>query len=123
MKTLLSDEELRGLPALAREQINNLEVGVIKVDDAGVIEIYSARESQIAGVAIDAAEGRNFFTQVAPCTNNRLLFGRFKTGVSANELNFTLPYTFTYRMKPTNVFLQLYRDASTSTNWVLTKYR
>lgn len=123
MKTLLSDDELRRLPALSRAEIDGLEVGVIKVDDTGVIEVYSARESQIAGVAIDAAEGRNFFTQVAPCTNNRLLFGRFKTGVTANELNFTLPYTFTYRMKPTNVFLQMYRDSATSTNWVLTKYR
>lgn len=123
MNTLLTDEELRRLPALTRAQVDDLHVGVIQVDDAGVIQVYSARESQIAGVAVDAAEGKNFFTQVAPCTNNRLLFGRFKTGVAANELNFTLPYTFTYRMKPTNVFLQMYRDTATSTNWVLTKYR
>ena len=123
MNTLLSEPELQSLSQLSREQVDGLEVGVIHVDDVGVIKLYSARESKIAGVAVEAAEGRNFFTEVAPCTNNRLLFGRFKSGVAANELNFTIPYTFTYRMKPTNVYLQLYRDRETRTNWILTKYR
>ncbi|MDX2088847.1 MAG: hypothetical protein SFX73_13400 [Kofleriaceae bacterium] len=123
MTSLLPDETLGQLAHMSRAEIDELEVGVIKVDDTGLIELYSARESAIAGVAVQAAEGRNFFTQVAPCTNNRLLFGRFKTGVSVGELMFTLPYTFTYKMKPTNVYIQLYRDARSKTNWVLTKYR
>jgi photoactive yellow protein len=66
--------------------------------------------------------GKNFFTQVAPCTNNRLFFGRFKDGVSAGELDTEFNYTFTYKMKPTNVVIRLLRDGS-STNWVFVAKR
>ena len=60
---------------------------------------------------MSAAEGRNFFTQVAPCTNNRLMFGKFKDGVSKGELDSEFNYTITYKMKPTNVQIRLYRHA------------
>jgi photoactive yellow protein len=73
----------------------------------------------MAGVAPDAAEGKNFFTQVAPCTNNRLVFGRFKEGVGKGELDAEFNYTFTYKMKPTNVTIRLLRHAPSRSNWVL----
>jgi photoactive yellow protein len=89
----------------------------------GVIELYNKYEAELAGVAPTAAEGKNFFTQVAPCTNNRLFFGRFKDGIAAGALNVALPYTFTYKMKPTNVVIHLYHDAASKTNWVFVKKR
>jgi len=76
----------------------------------------------MAGVPVPSAMGKNFFTQVAPCTNNRLFFGRFKDGVSAGELDTEFNYTFTYKMKPTNVVIRLLRDGS-STNWVFVAKR
>ena len=116
-------ETLAKLAAMSREQIDTLDFGVVKVDDTGVIQLYNKYEAELAGVTRAAAEGKNFFTQIAACTNNRLFFGRFKQGVAASSLDFTMPYTFTYKLKPTNVHIHLYRDNASKTNWVLVKKR
>lgn len=116
-------ELLERLPTLRPDELDALPFGVVQVDDAGVIEFYNKFESELANVPRERAEGRNFFTQVAPCTNNRLIHGRFQQGVASGELDVCLPYTFTYKMRPTNVRIHLYRDGQTETNWVLVQPR
>lgn len=111
--------ELFGLLGnLSRSDADSCDFGVVKVDDSGVIKLYNRYESELAGVAPSTAEGKNFFTQVAPCTNNGLFFGSFKKGVASGSLNVTFPYTFTFKMRPTNVKIHLYRDQASKTNWV-----
>jgi photoactive yellow protein len=121
--TFGTPELLAKLPTMTREEVDALNFGVIKVNNAGVIEVFNRYESELVGVPSSKAEGRNFFTQVAPCTNNRLISGRFKDGVSANALDITIPYTFTYKMRPSNVNIHLYRDSASETNWVLVQRR
>jgi photoactive yellow protein len=116
---ILTEVDPTTLPSLSRQELDSLDFGVVKVNDAGVIEIYNTYESQLANVSPSTAQGRNFFTQVAPCTNNRLVFGRFKEGVQQDSLDAELSYTLTYKMRPTNVRMRLYRDSSTKTNWIL----
>lgn len=116
-------ELLAKLPAMTREEVDALSFGVIKVNDAGVIEIFNRAESELVGLPPAKVEGRNFFTQVAPCTNNRLILGRFKEGITADDLNALIPYTFTYKMRPKNVNIHLYRDGATQTNWVMVQRR
>jgi photoactive yellow protein len=112
---------LYNLGYLSRDQADAADFGVIKVDDTGLIQLYNRYESELAGVPISTAEGKNFFTQVAICTNNRLFYGRFKDGVAKGHLDVSFNYVFTYKMKPTNVIIQLYRDQPTSTNWIFVK--
>ncbi|MEO1483980.1 MAG: helix-turn-helix domain-containing protein [Myxococcota bacterium] len=119
-----SDEERNAelhfrLPHMSREQIDALDVGVIQLDDAGFVRLYNLAESGFAGIPVDEAEGQHFFGELAPCTKNRIIYGRFKEGVRSNQLDFRILYTFTYRMRPTNVELHLYRDSETRTNWIL----
>ena len=107
------------LPRMTRAEIDSLHVGVVQVDDEGVVLFYSRREAQFAGVAPEAAVGKNFFTEVAPCTNNRLIYQPFRDGVARNHLDLSLEYTFSVQMPPTNVHLHMYRDTSTRTNWII----
>jgi photoactive yellow protein len=107
------------LPAASKDFSNAQPFGIVKVSDDGTIQMYNNWEAEMAGVAVKDAEGKNFFTQVAPCTNNRLVHGKFKDGVAKGELDTEFNYTFTYRMKPTNVVLRLVRDARTKSNFVL----
>lgn len=93
--------------------------GIVKVDDDGKVIEYNRWEADMAGVDPNWAKGRNFFTEVAPCTNNRLVFGRFKQGVQSGALDMQCNYTFTYKMKPTNVKLGLFRDPASGSNFVL----
>ena len=120
--SFVDSSTLTTLPALDQHQADALDFGVVKVDNDGNVLLYNKWESDMAGVPVASAMGKNFFTQVAPCTNNRLFFGRFKDGVSAGNLDTEFNYTFTYKMKPTNVVIRLLRDGS-STNWVFVAKR
>ena len=111
------------LAQLTRAQADAQAFGVVQVTDDGVVKLYNRWESELAGVAVSAAEGRNFFSQVAPCTNNRLVFGKFKDGVQKGQLDAEFNYTFTYKMKPTNVTLRLHRHAPSGTNWMFVGMR
>jgi photoactive yellow protein len=111
------------IPSVDRNAADAQPYGVVQVDDQGVIKLYSKWESEMAGVPVSTAEGSNFFTQVAPCTNNRLVFGKFKDGVARNELDTEFNYTFTYKMKPTNVSIRMLRHAQSASNWVFVTTR
>jgi photoactive yellow protein len=108
-------EKLRNQDA---DTLDTVGFGVIKVDDEGIVEFFNQWESELSGVKKEEAEGRNFFTQVAPCTNNRLFRGRFKKGVRRGELDETFTYTYTYKMRPTLVEVHMYRDES-GNNWIM----
>jgi len=102
----------------SEEQLNGANFGIIQIDDEGVVQFFNAYESELSGVDPDDAKGSNFFTQVAPCTNNRLFRGRFKKGVRRGELDETFSYTYTYKMRPTLVDVRLYRDEA-GNNWIM----
>lgn len=109
------------LPALSDAELDELDFGVVRVDDDGVITFYNEYESDLANVDPEDAVGKNFFTQIAPCTNNRLFFGRFKEGVAEGALDVAFPYTFTYKLRPMLVDIRLYRSPEDGSNWVLVK--
>jgi photoactive yellow protein len=102
----------------SEETLNSTDFGIIQVDEEGVVQFFNRYESELSGVAREEAEGRNFFKDVAPCTNNRLFFGRFKKGMRRGDLDEEFTYTYTYKMKPTLVNVHLYRD-SAKNNWIL----
>jgi photoactive yellow protein len=120
MSFVTADIETK-LAGLSRADADVADFGIVKVDDEGRIELYNKYESDLAGVTPAAAEGRNFFTEIAPCTNNKLFFGRFQNGVAAGELDAEFNYTFTYKLRPTNVAVHMKRDKSTGSNWIFVK--
>ena len=115
---LAADEIARVLPDLPRAKIDQLPVGVIQLSDTGRVLLYNATETRFSGLKREDAEGKHFFGELAPCCNNRLVYGRFKRGVEEDNLDVFIDYTFTYRMRPTNVRLHLYRDVETRSNWM-----
>tara|TARA_Y100001933_G_C18976695_1_gene554907 strand:- start:49 stop:462 length:414 start_codon:yes stop_codon:yes gene_type:complete len=116
--TFVPGELFNMLGNLSRADADACDFGVVKVDDSGRILLYNRYQSELGGVPVPSAEGKVFFTQIAPCTNNALFFGTFKKGVAAGALNVCFPYTFTFKMKPTNVKVHMYRDQASGTNWV-----
>ncbi|MEQ8350250.1 MAG: photoactive yellow protein [Leptospiraceae bacterium] len=112
-------EEIAGYD---RSKIDELPHGVIKLDDEGKVLLFSRYESQKSGVPVAEAEGKLFFSQVAPCTNNAIFLGAFQKGVSEGHMDLIFPYTFTYKMKPAPVKVHLYRKEGTRDNWVFIKW-
>jgi photoactive yellow protein len=109
------------LSKMTRQELDQLDFGAVKIDATGKVIMYNKYESDLAGVAPAVAEGKNFFTEVAPCTNNRLFLGKFKQGVTAKNLDSAFNYTFTYKMKPTNVVIHLLHIPADNSNWILVK--
>lgn len=109
-----------GIEIYSPEQIDSLDFGVIRLDDEGKVLYYNTYESEFSGVAKSDAVGKNFFYEVAPCTNNRLFLGSFQRGVELGTLKLLFFYTFTYRMKPTYVKVVLFKKAS-GENWIFIK--
>jgi photoactive yellow protein len=101
-----------------KEELHDAPFGIIRLDDDGIVEFYNRYESELSGVDPDDAVGQNFFTQLAPCSNNQLFQGRFEKGVRKGRLDERFTYTFTYKMRPTLVDVRLYRDEA-GQNWVM----
>jgi photoactive yellow protein len=75
------------LPELPHETLDTAPFGIVQVDDEGIVQFYNQYESNMAGVDPNDAIGKNFFTELAPCSGNRLFHGRFKKGVRKNNLD------------------------------------
>lgn len=117
------DDDLPSKLGEASEQtLDEAPFGIVQVDDNGVVQFYNQYESEMAGVSPEEALGKNFFTQLAPCSGNRLFHGRFKKGIKKNSLDERFTYTFTYKMSPTLVDVRMHRDDE-NRNWVLVRKR
>lgn len=112
---------LGSLGNATRDVIDSQPYGVVKVDNDGNVLMYNKYEADLAGVEPAFAEGRSFFTQIAPCTNNRLFFGKFKDGLGNGKLDEQFKYTFTYKMKPTPVEVHMFHDDASRSNWIFVR--
>lgn len=102
-------------------QLNKLAFGAVEVDAAGRIIKYNAVEGAITGRDPKAVIGKNFFTEVAPCTNRPEFKGVFDTGVRGKDLNTMFEYVFDHQMKPTKVKIHMKRAIAGETYWIFVK--
>jgi photoactive yellow protein len=84
---------------LNEEQIDSLPFGLISVDFAGNIEQYNSYESRLARLSKERVVGRNFFSEVAPCTAVQDFQGRFERfvaqgGSGAESFDFLFRFAF-----------------------------
>jgi photoactive yellow protein len=106
---------------MSEDELNSLEYGVVKLDNEGKILFYNSYESKLSGIDPGEATGKNFFYDIAPCTNNRLFLGSFQKGVEEGAMKILFFYTFTYRMRPTNVRILYLKKSGSSANWFFIK--
>ena len=84
-----------------------LPYGIIVVDETGTILYYNAREEQIAGRRRADVLGRNFFSEVAPCSQVREFYGRFKETMSRAGLVADFHFHFPFPGRPREVEITL----------------
>lgn len=102
-------------------QLNKLAFGAIELDASGRIIKYNAVEGAITGRDPKTMIGKNFFTEVAPCTNRPEFKGVFDTGVRTNNLNTLFEYVFDHQMKPTKVKIHMKRAITGTSYWIFVK--
>jgi photoactive yellow protein len=114
---------LETVDGLEASRLDALPFGAIQLDLEGQILQFNEYEANLSNRRAPDTIGRNFFRDVAPCTNVRAFYGRFREGVEQGELNVSFDYRFEFRMAPRNVRVTLYYSAPTRTVWVFVQER
>jgi len=92
-----------GLSAVYRKQLDELPFGVIELDEKGVVTAYNRAEAALAQTQAEKVLGRNFFTEVAPCTAVREFEGRFRRFLHSDAQLEQFDFTFSFREGPVGV--------------------
>jgi len=109
------------LASLSDKDIDKLAFGAVKLDPTGKVVTYNAAEGAITGRDPKDVIGKNFFTEVAPCTDSDGFRGKFQAGVKAGSLNELFEWTFNYKMNPTRVQIHMKKAAAGNDYWVFVK--
>lgn len=109
------------LAKMSDKDLDELAFGAIQLDKEGKILSYNAIEAGITGRRPEDVIGKNFFTEVAPCTNRPEFEGVFREGVRNESLNTMFEYVFDYKMNPTKVKVHIKKALVGDTYWVIVK--
>jgi tyrosine ammonia-lyase len=93
-------EIIARIPKKGRDR---MQFGIVELDLNGVVVAYNMGEAKISGRNAKDMIGKNFFTEIAPCTQSPEFYGRFKSGVAQGKLNARFDYLFDFEMDPTAV--------------------
>lgn len=108
------------LSKMSSAEIDKLAFGAIQLDPTGTILQYNETEGAITGRSPSQVIGRNFFTDVAPCTNTPKFKGAFDKVVK-DRGNVMLEYTFDYQMSPTKVKVHMKPALVGGSFWIFVK--
>lgn len=120
-ENLIGRAEIERIQSLGERELDRLPIGAIRLDKEGKILSYNQTEADLAGRRKEAVLGKNFFTDVAPCTNVQEFAGKFREGVRKGSLHTVFPYIFDYEMDPRNVWVTLFYSNETDTAWVFVR--
>lgn len=109
------------LARMTPQELDGLAFGAIQLDARGTVLAYNATEASITGRSAVDVVGRNFFRDVAPCTDTPRFRGVFDEGVRAGTLNTMFEYVFDYRMSPTRVKIHMKKAIVGDTYWIFVK--
>lgn len=111
------------LAKMSDADVNNLSFGAIKLDGTGKILFYNDTEGKITGRNPKDMIGKNFFTEVAPCTKRPEFYGVFQEGVASGNLDTLFEYTFDYKMNPVKVKVHMKTAMNKDGYWIIVKRR
>lgn len=76
--------------------IDELPIGAILLDDDGTVRRFNRHEEQLSGLVREQTLGQNFFSEVAPCTEDVEMEARFREGIEEGSLDLDFEFSFPY---------------------------
>jgi len=107
--------------SMTESELDQLPHGAIQLSTDGRVLKFNAYESQLANLKKESVIGKNFFKEVAPCTDVQEFYGRFRTGVAEKKLHENFRYHFAFKQNPRDVTVTLFYSGITETVWVFVK--
>ena len=120
-ENLIGRADIERIERFTESQLDTLPFGAIRLDRDGKILAFNQAEVDLSGRKKENVLGKNFFTDVAPCTNVQEFAGKFREGVQSGKLHIVFPYIFDYEMDPRNVWVTLFYSNETGTAWVFVR--
>ena len=118
----VTDCALQRVTGLEREVLDALPYGLVALDANNQILSYNRAESERARRHPDEVIGKNFFMDVAPCTNVRELAGWLADARAAGRnAKKTLEFVFEFPFGRELVDIRLLYEAETETSTILVK--
>ena len=115
------DDIANVLAKLSPKEVDQLAFGAVQIDGKGTILQYNEAEASITGRTRKDVIGKNFFRDVAPCTNSPKFKGVFDAGVRQGSLNTMFEYVFDHHMAPTKVKIHMKKAIVADTYWIFVK--
>lgn len=112
------DPLYKRIDTLSTHELDALPHGAIQLARDGRVLRFNRFESTLSGLAPQNVVGRDFFKEVAPCTDVKEFRGRFDRGVRERKLHEKFRYHFAFKQKPRNVLVTLFFRAVDDTVWV-----
>jgi photoactive yellow protein len=107
---------LATLSSSTQATLDDLPYGVIGLSTDGLVRIYNATESKLAGLPAIKVVGGNFFNNIAQCMNNFMVAQRF---IDEPEIDTTIDFVLTLRMRRTPVKLRLLQGKAAALHFIL----
>lgn len=108
------------LSRMTEEELNALPFGAIKLSSYGTVLSYNETEGRLTGRTPARVLGRNFFLDVAPCTDVQEFRGRFIELAKESEISIFQEFSFEFPfVPPLTVKITLLRDRGDKSIWVL----
>ena len=104
--------QLRGVPDLSEPELDALPFGVIVLSNEGTVLAYNRAESELAGRRPEEVIGRNFFTDVAPCTAVQGFQGAFRAFCEGEGSPKSFQFTFRFPAGPVRVQILFLRKGA-----------
>ena len=104
------------LADLDEARLDALPFGVVGLSPGGLVEVYNATEAKLAGLPRDSVLGTPYFAVTAQCMNNFMVAQRLEDEA---EIDATIDYVLTLRMRPTPVRLRLLKAPGSERRFIL----
>lgn len=103
---------------MSSAEFDAMPFGMIKLDREGVVKSYNSWEAQLARRKASEVIGKNFFTDVAPCTNVAEFRGQLDALCAAGGKSHIFDYDFAFPWGRRRVRVRFVIE-STDERWVL----
>jgi len=94
------DSDTERLEIMSAIDYDALPFGAIRLDSLGRVMAFNRTESLYSGLKQQHVIGREWFHDIAPCTNTAKFYGKFKEGLLKGMVDASFDYVFTRFSEP-----------------------
>jgi photoactive yellow protein len=106
------------LVGMSPTEFDSMPFGMIRLDRDGIVKAYNEWEAKLARRDAKEVVGKNFFTDIAPCTTVTAFRGKLDELAASGQNTYIFDYDFAFAWGPRRVRVRFVVEADDE-RWVL----